>query len=322
MTRRVPARVVNVGRWIRRQSEGPFRRISPLIYPVVVGTQLGVARQIDRLGHKPPSRDEAAELSSRVTMIVKTFERPATVRRLIRTARRVFEGRIIVADDSLVPLTDLGDGVEIIPLPFNVGLSAGRNAALDRVETEYVFVTDDDTVFTQASDIVAMMEYLDDNTEVDLIAIQLVNLPWWYALDNTAQALYPGAAPPLRQPGELIGGAMVVPKTENVFLARTASVKAIRWDDDLRLVEHKDFFSRASGRLVCVQADGVRAYHVRTPYNAFYMKHRWDVMPSFAIANRKWAQRSPAIHDRESVQLVASSEPFVEEVTGDAADGV
>jgi len=255
-------------------------------------------------------------------MIVKTFERPTTVRRLIRTARRIFEGRIIVADDSRVPLTDLGDGVEIVALPFNVGLSAGRNAALDRVETEYVFVTDDDTVFTVASDIVAMMQYLDDHPEVDLIAIQLVNLPWWYAIDNTAQGLYPGAAPPLRQTGEMIGGAMVVPKAENVFLARTASIKAIRWDDDLRLVEHKDFFSRASGRLVCVQADGVRAYHAKSPHNAFYMQHRLDVMPSFAIANRKWATTASTSDDADTAQDIPSSEPSNEEVHGDDADGV
>jgi len=91
--------------------------------------------------------------------------------------------------------------------------------------------------------------------------------------------------------GEEVGGAIVVSKVANVFLARTESIKAIRWDDDLRLVEHRDFFSRASGRLVCVQAEGVRAYHVRTPFNAFYMKHRRDVGPSLAAVSRKWGTR-------------------------------
>lgn len=266
----------------------PSAGFSPIVYPVVTGTQLALAGGIDRRGHPAPTATEAAALTERVTMIVKTFERPSTARRLIRSARRIFPGRIIVADDSREPLTEPGEGVEIVALPFNVGLSAGRNAALDLVDTEFVFVTDDDTVFSRASDIVAMVEYLDAHPEVDLIAPQFVNLPYWYAVDNREQLLYEGADPPLRQIGEDIGGAMVVLKVENVFLARTESIKAIRWDDELRLVEHKDFFSRASGRMVCVQADGVRAYHVRTPCNAFYMKHRWDVGPSFAIANRKW----------------------------------
>lgn len=303
--------MVALGRKIRRLSEGRFRRVSPFIYPLVVGAQLAVVRQLDKVGREPPNTEEALDLTARVTMIVKTFERPATVRRLICSARRVFPGRIIVADDSRVPLSWLGPGVEVIGLPFNVGLSAGRNAALARVATEYVFVTDDDTVFTQASDIVAMAQYLDAHPQVDLVAIQLVNLPWWYAVDNRAQSLYPGVAAPLHPLGEDIGGATVVAKTENVFLARTASIKAIGWDDDLRLVEHKDFFSRASGRLVCVQAEGVRAYHVRTPYNSFYMRHRWDVAPSYAIANAKWAERpdGPSVAPADPPPEVQNGEP-------------
>lgn len=227
-------------------------------------------------------------------MIVKAFERPRAVRRLVRTARVVFPGRIVIADDSRVPLTDLGAGVEVLQLPFNVGLSAGRNAALDEVETEYVFVTDDDTVFTAASDLVAMMDYLDGNPEVDIVAPQLVYLPWWYQIDTRSLRLLPGSAAPLRQAGEDIGGAHVVFKVQNVFLARTAAVGSIRWESRLRLVEHDDFFSRASGRLVSVQADAVRAYHARTPFNEFYMRHRNDTAESIAIADRLWEERRRA----------------------------
>ena len=86
-----------------------------------------------------PSLEESARLTDRVTMIVKIFERPDVVRRLVRTARTVFPGRIVVADDSRTPLRDLGPGVAIVSLPFNVGLSSGRNAALAQVTTEFTF---------------------------------------------------------------------------------------------------------------------------------------------------------------------------------------
>lgn len=224
-------------------------------------------------------------------MVVKTFERPSVVRRLIDSARPVFSGRIVVADDSRQPVTDLGAGVDVLALPFNVGLSAGRNAAVDTVETEYVFLTDDDIVFTAATDIVAMMEYLDQNPDVDVIAPQLVYLPWWYAIQTESHELFPGADPPLRRAGENIGGATVVYKVQNVFLARTKAIKEIRWEDRLRLVEHRDFFSRASGKIVCVQADGVRAYHARTPFDEFYMSYRNDIGPSSALLGELWSRR-------------------------------
>lgn len=99
------------------------------------------------------------------------------LRRCLASARTIFDGRIVVADDSRSPASEVGAGVHVIPLPFNSGVSVGRNAALDAVETDLVFVTDDDAVFTDASDIVAAMNLLDNQPEVDLVAFTRVDLP-------------------------------------------------------------------------------------------------------------------------------------------------
>ena len=106
--------------------------------------------------------------------------------------------------------------------------------------------------------------------------------------------LYPGAAPPRRPYGELIGDLPVVAKVRNVFLARTDAIVGIRWDERLRRVEHRDFFSRASGRLVCVQADGIRAYHARTPFDAEYLAHRTDTQESLATLGQIWGRSAGA----------------------------
>jgi hypothetical protein len=259
------------------------------VHQAAVSVELAALTRLDARGRELPSPEEGRSLADRVTMVVKTFERPDVVRRLVRTARIVFPGRILVADDSETPLNSLGPSVDIVALPFNVGLSAGRNAAVAQVTTEFTFLTDDDIVFTAATDIVAMMEYLDAHPDVDLVAPQLVNLPWLYATDRRQSALFDGALPPRRPFGEEIDGAVVVPKVANVFLARTEPLRRIGWDEQLRLVEHRDFFTRASGRLVCVQADGVRAYHVRTPYDDEYMRYRRDTRESLAYLGKKWS---------------------------------
>lgn len=285
------------GRRLQRLSQGRLRTPARVVHTAAIGAQLRAVRGLDGRTREAPTQAELAELSTRVTVVVKTFERPAVLMRLIRSIRTVFAGRIIVADDSREPLTRLGPGVDVLALPFNVGLSAGRNAAVDQVETEFMFLTDDDIVFTLATDLVAMLQYLDEFDEVDVVAPELIYLPWWYAVDTTSHELFPGAPPPLRSRGEKIGGATVVYKVQNVFLARTEAIRSIRWDDRLRLVEHRDFFSRASGKLVCVQADGVRAYHARTPFDEFYMGYRNDVAASSTLLRDLWSTPSSTNHD-------------------------
>ena len=116
-----------VKRVMRGRFAGPLRAG----YRHVERTQLAVVRRADRARVGLPTDQERAEVARRVTMTVKTFERPDVLRRCLATAREVFDGRIVVADDSRVPVTGLGDGVDVIPLPFNSGVPAGRNAALD-----------------------------------------------------------------------------------------------------------------------------------------------------------------------------------------------
>ena len=259
-------------------------------YRGVERSQLALVRRIDHVQYGRATAVERAEVARRVTMTVKTFERPEVLRRCLASARDVFDGRIVVADDSRVPVTTLGRDVDVIARPFNSGVAAGRNAALDAVATELVFVTDDDIVFTDASDLVALMNYLDDNPEVDLVALSLIDLPRLQTRGVTgAEALFPAAAEPRIPFGSEIGGATVVSKVPQVYLPRSASIRAVRWDERLRMVDHRDFFSRASGRIVAVQAHTVRAYHLRTPFDPFYTRYREDVAADLRTLGQIWA---------------------------------
>lgn len=279
-----PVNVQRVKRMMRGRFGGPLR----VAYRGAERAQVAVLRQADRARFGRLTADERAEVARRVTMTVKTFERPDVLRRCLASVRTVFDGRIVVADDSRTPVSGLGDTIDVIAMPFNSGVSVGRNAALDAVETELVFVTDDDVVFTAASDIVAAMNFLDDNPEVDLVALTRVDLPRWRAVGAGADALFPGADPPLVPFGTLIDGLPVVPKTPQLYLARTASVQKVRWDERLRMVDHRDFFSRASGRIVSVQAETIRAYHMRTPFDPFYNAYREDVAADLNTLAQIW----------------------------------
>lgn len=277
---------------VKRAMRGRFGAPLRATYRAAEGVQLVVARRVDRARFGQPTSDERAEAAARVTVVIKTFERPAVLRRCVASLRTVFDGRVVVADDSRHPVTDVGPGVDVIELPFNSGVPAGRNAGLDAVDTEFVFVTDDDIVFTHASDIVAAMNYLDDEPEADLIALNLVDVPRWRVTARAgAGSLFPGAQQPLVPFGSQIGGLTVVSKVPQVYLARRAAIERVRWDERLRMVDHRDFFSRASGRIVCVQATTAWAYHLRTPFDPFYNAYREDVAADLRTLGRIWSGR-------------------------------
>ncbi|MFC7488081.1 hypothetical protein ACOCJ7_18045 [Knoellia sp. CPCC 206453] len=67
----------------------------------------------------------------------------------------------------------------------------------------------------------------------------------------------------------------------------------MRWDERLRMVDHRDFFSRASGKLVSVQAQTIWA-HMRTPFDPFYNAYREDVAADLNTLARVWNGVGPA----------------------------
>lgn len=229
-----------------------------------------------------------------VTFAVKTFLRPRTMNRCLAGIRQTtFTGQVVVADDSDKYWSTADPAVQVVKLPFNVGISRGRNAALEQVKTKYVLFTDDDTVHTRASNWQKAYEYLEAHPDVDAVACTLIEVPSFrtHVYGSKAETLYAKSADPVYEPGQLVHGLPFRLMTSNDFLARTESIRSIGgWDDELRLNEHRDFFSRASGKLVFVQDPEVFAFHARTPWNKKYQKYRHDHSVSRSLIVKKWGE--------------------------------
>ncbi len=111
---------------------------------------------------------DRARLLSQTTAIIKTFQRSSDLDRLIRSMRRYYpELKILVGDDGFEPSprTDVG----YIRLPEDIGLSAGRNALLERVETPYFLLLDDDWQFFGKTKIEKLTQLVDEG-ELDIAA--------------------------------------------------------------------------------------------------------------------------------------------------------
>ncbi|MDY6055276.1 glycosyltransferase [Micrococcus sp.] len=254
----------------------------------LAAAELAVLRTRDRLLEPDPTPAERADVAEHLTIVVKTFLRPDVCRRLLCSAREVFDGRIVVADDSPTPLTVADPRVDVVALPFDSGVAVGRNRALAEVDTEFTFITDDDHVLSRATRLHEVIDYLRRNPEVDIVGMGLMNLPERRVADVGTDRMTAGTLPPLREHGELVDGLPVRLMVAQNYVARTASLRRIGWDEGVRMLDHRDFFHRASGRLLTVLDLSVGAYHVRTPYRREYMRHRRDHAADREYLQRKW----------------------------------
>lgn len=223
-----------------------------------------------------------------LTVIGKTFERPANAKRMVSTLRRVFDGPIVIADDSQDPLTWDVPGVVSVTLPFDSGVAAGRNAALAEVQTEFAMSVDDDFVFTREVDLNRVVAFLRRNPEVDIVGGLVINLPLWQAPDYSTARLFAYRGEPVRPATTVIDGLPVLYKVPQFFIARTERLRLVKWDENLKRVDHNDFFTRAFGVLLTVYDKRFYCLHAQPKFNKHYQSFRGDYGADLHYLRQKW----------------------------------
>lgn len=265
---------------VRQQlARRPLRYVAEPVFRGAVAAELCAVRYVDR---RSPRETELGEFTGGVTAIVKTFERPRLLARLIASLQRHFPGlTIIVADDSRQPAQLAG--VRTLSLDYDSGVSAGRQAALDQVESELTWVLDDDFVAYRGTRLGRVVRTLRQQPRLDLVGGRVIDLPLWTARGSLRDRVYPTERQPLVPLGTRLGDAEVCDKVPNFFVARTERLRQVGWDAQLKRVEHADFFTRARGVLVTGFDPGFSCLHAQAPFDAEYMRKREDYAADEAL---------------------------------------
>ena len=213
-----------------------------------------------------PSRDcvlKAAMLDT--TIVVSTFDRPRCLDRLIRSIVKYYPNiPIIVVDNGIVeynPPKLFNSHVKVLRIKKDAGLSACRNMAVEHVKTEYLFIIDDDVIFTDTTKIENFLSVLYEDRHIDIVGGLLwdednVELPATHKipgrenliaqcdidLEIVGDTLFKYPSPDSLKKTKHGINYKYVDYVINFFLARTKLFKDIRWDNDLKLAEHFDFF--------------------------------------------------------------------------------
>jgi GT2 family glycosyltransferase len=240
-----------------------------------------------------------------VTVISHTHGRFEPIERLYKSVQEWYpDTLLLVSDDS--GTTIVSDGmanskfVHVLKLNYDVGLSAARNSLVTAAQTEYVFLMDDDFtvgVSTHLDYLLRILEASESGGRIDIASTVIpsdaqnfnFNFRGFITEEHGDLSLGPGSH------GTLYG-CVHVDFVPNVFMARRSTLAQIKWDDELKLGEHENFFLRAKKAAVrVVSCDHAEVTHHQQQWwtgspsegDVDYVVKRKRVYDFFKIALKK-----------------------------------
>jgi len=133
-------------------------------------------------------------------------------------------------------------------LPFDCGLSYGRNYLVQiaqKMGIKYCLLTADSIKFTEKYNFDPIINFLEEKEERGIVGFELLDRQYWvYNID-----LIPGLFFKLTKNNLKVVNNQEIQFTgceviTNFFLAKTKCLIDNKWDNELKLAEHEDFFWR------------------------------------------------------------------------------
>lgn len=212
------------------------------------------------------------------SVLIKTHERPNCLRRLMASLHDYYPTvPVLVADDSptegmAVRINKIRGGTVVVhSIIANSGLSYGRNYLVDHCTTPYFLLFDDDFRITEDSDLEGLVEYV-RNGIFDLAGASLRLNGAIYHFEGFLDLKPPDLHLTHTHQGDKPAQCDIV---FNCFAGITEQIRDVRWDNELLMAEHIDFFLRCQKYGVSVgHIPGVIVDHCPDRENTEYAKAR------------------------------------------------
>lgn len=180
----------------------------------------------------------------KIAFCIKTFERPDCVKKLVKSIKKFYpKAKIYIADDSVKPVKI--KGIKVFQLPFDSGLSLGRNILVAKTDEPYLVFLDDDFIFTKETDIKKFFDFLEENKKYGIVCGAL--------REKGEIRHYEGIYK--QEKDKLYYCRTCSRKVDfgfNFFMARREIFNKVWWNPELKLGEHTDFFLTAKEKKINV----------------------------------------------------------------------
>ena len=234
---------------------------------------------------KKKQKELYANFENNFTICIKTIYRSNLLEENIRKIRAIYPSvNIIIADDSddiykkknqrAINNASKNDKyITYIPLPYNSGLSKGRNECIKRVKTDYTIITDDSRFINTKNNILQEIIKYMKKEDISLVTGNIENSSdssylkvFDYCLDKNNNNIF---KPKIKEIMKNRGVIRVKKKNNintkqfnnlkfkhvnvgvNCFIAKTSIFKNNKWDETrgthncgAGYTEHEDFFFR------------------------------------------------------------------------------
>lgn len=214
-------------------------------------------------------------MKDKVTLLIKTFNRPESLKRLYDSIRKFYKHlNIIVVDDGefCIDPKVFDNNVNYVKTQFDIGASAGRNLGIKNINTKYFITLDDDFLFSKKTKIENFISVMENNPDFDLISglvrgKRIFTGNMIFSENNTVLRLV--------EPSKKIRPLQEVDIVPQFFIAKTKKfINTGGWNEKLKTNEHWDLFVKLKKKNIKVGIyDMVNVAHKSNkPKN--YIKYR------------------------------------------------
>lgn len=228
-------------------------------------------------------------LDDKVTFIIKTCYRPKLAERLFLSIRKYYPNiKVIICDDGQPKMNQelFDNNTKYIDTYVDVGLSKGRNILVENVQTEYLLLLDDDFVFYEETNIELLFNQFLKH-QYDILSAQMLDFYDYESFKNMSYKIREFKGIISKEENNLyvtnnkLNSYNCYDFTINFFICKTQLLLENKWDDELKLLEHLEFFYRLKNKNPNIRIQNcnqVKIYHIRDhKYSQLYNKIRYDL---------------------------------------------
>jgi len=192
------------------------------------------------------------KINNNIAIVFDNFLRDEITFNLIESIFHYAPGvKLYIADQSVYhPNTTLlynkliENGHEIIYCGFDCGISVARNKAIEQVKEDYIFLCDCDNLFTENTNLTILKNILDSNPQIGFLSL--------YEKENNEINHYEinfnrchdklTYIPIENDSGCRLKKFFFCDYTMNVGLTKKDVFSTVKYDENMKLAEHLDFF--------------------------------------------------------------------------------
>lgn len=277
--------------------ESPF--INETLYPLI-------PEELLTLNYYSPSNN------NKIAIVVTNFLRDRYTLDFIKSVWRYYPNiKFYIGEQGAYhPIKELfykemkRHGHEIIYTGFDAGLGVCRNKVLKEVKEPYVFLTDDDSLFTKETDLNKMLRLCE--TKADIVGQLEIKAQsdeiWHYEVDleikNNKIYYYKKWDNWDIEKNEYLECDMIM----NSYLAKKEVFNKIKYDRNLKLAEHLDFFLQikyhSNFKVICSNSKYTstpmlnppsiyKEFRARHIYYWQFYKNKWNVTHTVGFNNEE-----------------------------------